>query len=187
LVYPQAICVKRSCKYFSLQIMIFVYDCATWITVELKTCCDTWITSNDVNGVCLFKLSYLITLMAYLCSHWTPKVQINYLKFDWSIYRLFVLNRDFKLVSLKIMIFAYICLSRGIAELKTRFETWITKNDVNGVTLFNISYLITIMASLAHNGLQVSKINDVNWVRLYHLPYLIILWAYLCSQKTLNV
>jgi hypothetical protein len=119
--------LKRGCKCVSLQIMIFVNVCSTRSIVELNTCFDTWITRNDVNGVSLFKLSYLITRMAYLCSQRTPKVQINCLKFDWSIYRLFALNRVWKLVSLKIMIFVYICSTWGIAELKTRFEMWITK------------------------------------------------------------
>jgi hypothetical protein len=32
-------------------------------------------------------LFYLITLMAYLCSQWTPNVQMKYFKFDWSICR----------------------------------------------------------------------------------------------------
>jgi hypothetical protein len=44
----------------------------------------------------LFTLSYLITLMAYLCSKRTPNVQIKYFMFDWSSYRLFVLNRSWK-------------------------------------------------------------------------------------------
>jgi hypothetical protein len=32
--------------------------------------------------------------MGYLCSQWTSNVQIKYFMFDWSIYRLFVLNRS---------------------------------------------------------------------------------------------
>jgi hypothetical protein len=113
-----------SWKRDSLQIVIFVYVCSTWGTVELKTPFETWITRNDVNGVRLFKLSYLITLMAYLCSQWKPNVQIKYFMFDWSIYRLYVLNRAWKRVSLQIMIFVYVCSTWSIVELKTRFETW---------------------------------------------------------------
>jgi hypothetical protein len=48
--------------------MIFVYVCSTWSIVENKTRFKTWITRNDVNGLSLFQLPYLITLMAYLCS-----------------------------------------------------------------------------------------------------------------------
>jgi hypothetical protein len=80
-------------KRDSLQIIIFVYICSTWSIVELKARFETWITRNDVNGVSWFHLSFLITLMAYLCSQCTPHVQINYFMFDWLIYRLFVLNR----------------------------------------------------------------------------------------------
>jgi hypothetical protein len=128
------------------QIMIFAYVCSTWSTVELRKCFETWITSKDVNSVSLFKLSYKITLMANLCSQRTPNIQMKYLKFDCSTCRLFVLNRGWKRVSLQKMLFEYVCSTWGINELKTRLETWITRNDVNGVSLFNLSYLITIMA-----------------------------------------
>jgi hypothetical protein len=122
-------------KRDSLQ-MIFVNICSTWSMVELKTRVDTWITRNDINGVSLFHLSYLLTLMVYLFSQWAPNVQIKYFMFDWSIYRLFLLNRAWKHDSLQMMIFLYICSTWGIVELKTRFETWITRNDVNGVSFF---------------------------------------------------
>jgi hypothetical protein len=56
---------------------------------------------NDINGVNLFLLSYLITLMAYLCSQWAPYVQIKYFMSDWSNYRLFVLNRGWRRNSLE--------------------------------------------------------------------------------------
>jgi hypothetical protein len=52
---------------------------------------------------CMFNLPYLITLMAYLCSEWTPKVQSKYFVFHWSIYRLFVLDTVWKRDSLEMM------------------------------------------------------------------------------------
>jgi hypothetical protein len=80
--------------------MIFVYVCSTWSSTwgmfELKTRFETWITRNDVNDIRLFHLSYLITLLANLCSQRTPNVQIKYFNFDWSIYSLFVLNTGWK-------------------------------------------------------------------------------------------
>jgi hypothetical protein len=95
-------------KRDSLLIVIFVNFCSTWSIVELKTRFEPWIIRNDVNGVSMFHLSYLITLMAYLCSEWTPNVQVKYFMFDWLIYRLFVLNRSWKRDSLQIMIFVYV-------------------------------------------------------------------------------
>jgi hypothetical protein len=128
--------------------MIIVFVCSTWDIVELKTRYETWITRNEVNGVSLHHLSYLVTLMACLCSQRTPNVQIKYYMFDWSIYRLFVINRGWKHDSLQIMIFVYVSWAWVIVGLKARFETWITRNDVNGVSFFNLNYLITLVAYL---------------------------------------
>jgi hypothetical protein len=86
--------------------------------------------------------------MAYLCSQWTPNIQITYFMFHWSIYGLFVLNRAWKRVFLQIILFVHICSTWGIVELKTRFAMWITWNDLNGVRLFHLSYLITLRAYL---------------------------------------
>jgi hypothetical protein len=83
--------LNRRWKRDYLEIMILVNACSTLSIVELKTRFDSRIT-YDVNGVSLFHFSHLITLMAYLCSQWTPNVQIMYFMFVWSIYRLFVLN-----------------------------------------------------------------------------------------------
>jgi hypothetical protein len=114
-------CWKRD----SFQMMIFVNICSKWSMVQLKTWFETWLTRNDVNGVSF--TFYLRTLIVYLCSQWTPKVQINYFMFDWSIYRIFLLNRGWKPVSLQIMILVYVCSTWDIVEVKTRFETWITE------------------------------------------------------------
>jgi hypothetical protein len=91
-----------------LQIMIFVNVRSTqriWIQNafwDVKT-------RNDAKGVNFFLPSYLTTLLAYLCSQWTPNVQINYFVFDKSINRIFVLNWDCKRDSLKMIIFVYVC------------------------------------------------------------------------------
>jgi hypothetical protein len=140
--------LNRGWKLDSLQIMIFVYVLSILRIVEIKTRFKTWITSNDVKGVSLFHLSYLITLMDYLCSQWTPHVQIKYFMSNWSIYRLFVINRGWKPDPPQIMILVYICSTWGTVELKTWFETWKARNDVDGETIFHLSYLITLMAYL---------------------------------------
>jgi hypothetical protein len=114
----------------------------------IKTRFESWITRNDVNCVYLFHLSYLITLMAYLCSQRTPKAQIKYFKFDWSIYRLFLLSTAWKPDPLLMTIFVNISSTWSMVQLKTRLDTWIRRNDVNGVSLFNLLYIITLMSYL---------------------------------------
>jgi hypothetical protein len=69
-------------KRDSLQMIIFVNVCSTCSVIELKTRFKTWITRSGSNGVNFFLYLYLITLMAYLSSQWTPNVQINYFTFD---------------------------------------------------------------------------------------------------------
>jgi hypothetical protein len=136
----------RGWRRDSLQIMIFLYICSTWGIVELKSLFETWITRNDVYGVSLFHLAYLITLMAYLCSQRTPNVPIKYFMFDWSIYRQLVINTGWKRGSFQMMLFVNVCSTWSMVELKSRFETWITRNDVSRVSLFHPSYLITLIA-----------------------------------------
>jgi hypothetical protein len=140
--------LNRGWKSDPLQIMIFVNVCSTWALVELKSRFETWITSNDVKGVCLYHVSYLITLTAYLYSQWTPNVQIKYFMFDWSIYRLFVLNSGWKRDSLQIKTFVYVSSTWISVERRKRSVTWITRNDVNVVSLFHLSYLITLMTHM---------------------------------------
>jgi hypothetical protein len=135
-------------KRDSFQVVIFVDACSTWRIVELKTCFETRITRKDVNGLSLFHLPYLITLMAYRCSQRKPNVQINYFMFHWTIYRLFVLNARWKRDSFQRMIFENDCSAWNMVKLKTRFETWITINDVSVVSLFHLTYLITFMSYL---------------------------------------
>jgi hypothetical protein len=115
------------------QIMIFVYICSTGGIVDLNTRFEMWITRTDVNGVIMFHLSYLITRIVYLWSQRTPNVQRRYFMFDWSIYGLFVLNWAWKIFSHEIILLVYVSSTRCIDELNRRFETWITRNDVNSV------------------------------------------------------
>jgi hypothetical protein len=130
LVDLQYNCINRGMKYDSPQIMISVNVCSTWRLVELKSCFETWMTRNDV------RVSYLITLMALL------------FMFVWSIYRLFVLSRSWKRDSLQMMVFLNVCSTWSMVQLKTRFEASITRNDLNGVSLFNLCYLINLMTYL---------------------------------------
>jgi hypothetical protein len=99
---------------------------------------------SDVNNKkwskwCKFAhFSYLITLMAYLCSQCTPNIQIKNFMFDWSICRTFVLKRGWKRDSFQIMIFVNVRSACRVDELKTRFETWITRNEVSGISFYLI-------------------------------------------------
>jgi hypothetical protein len=128
--------------------MLFEYVCSTWSVFELKTRFEKWITRNDINGVSLFHFSYLITLMASLSSQRTLNVQIKFFMFDRSIYISFVPNTCWKQESLQIIIFVKVCSTWRIVELKMSFEKWIRRNDVNGISLFHLFYLLTLMAYL---------------------------------------
>jgi hypothetical protein len=109
---------NNASKRDSLQKMIFENVFSTWSMVEVKSLFETWITRNDVNCVSLFHLSYLIILIIYLCSHWTSNLQIKYFMFDWSIYRLFVLNRGWKHDTLQILLFVYISSTWSLGKVK---------------------------------------------------------------------
>jgi hypothetical protein len=97
---------------------------------SIKTRFETWLTRNDVNG-------NWFTFLIYLSSHCERNDQIKYFMFDWSIYRLFALNRCRKHESFQIMIFVNVCWTWGIVQINTSFETWITGNDINGLSLVN--------------------------------------------------
>jgi hypothetical protein len=83
---------------------------------------------------------------AYFCTPWTPNIEIMYFMFDWSIYRLFVLNRFWNPDSLQMMIF--VCSSFNVVEQKTLYEPWITRNVVHCVHLFHLSYSLTLTTYL---------------------------------------
>jgi hypothetical protein len=151
--------LNRGWKRVYLQIMIFVYDSSTWDIVELKMRFESWITWNDLNGVGLFHLSYVISHIAYLFSQRTPHVKGEYFMFDWSIYTRFVLNRRWKHDYLEIVVMVNVCSQRSIVELKTLFETSITSYDVNGVSLVHFSHLIILMAYLCSQWTPNVQIN----------------------------
>jgi hypothetical protein len=91
----------------------------------------------------LFKNTYDLPV-----SQWTPHVQLKYFMFDRLIYRLFVLSSTWKRDSLQIILFAYVCSTLGIVELKMSFVVWITRDDVICASFFHLSCLITLMANL---------------------------------------
>jgi hypothetical protein len=102
---------------------------------------------NDENILSLINILFK-KLMAYLCLQCTPNVQINYFMFHCQIYRLFVLYTGWKRDSLLMMNFVNICSTWSMVQIKMRFVLWITRNDVNGVSSFHLSYLIILMAYL---------------------------------------
>jgi hypothetical protein len=186
--------LNKAWKRDSLQIMTFLYVCWTWGIVELKTRYETRITWNDVNGVSLFHISYLITLMACLRSQRTPNVQITYFMFDWPIYILFVLNKVWKRDSLQMLIFRNVCATWSLVQLNTctRFETLMARNDVYGVSLIQLYYLITLMDYLCSQSTPNFQINSfiLSWTiyRLFVLnrswrsdSFQIMVVVYVCS------
>jgi hypothetical protein len=86
---------------------------------------------------------------------WLVDLQTNLLNTGWK--------RDF----LQIMIFVYVCSTYRAVELKTRFETWIESNEVNGAYLFHFYYLINVLA------LAIEFTCARN---MYHLSKSLILW-----------
>jgi hypothetical protein len=139
LVHLQTICAKyRLETWFSPNDDSRNYFLHMMHSSTINAYCD--VNNKKWRKWCLFHLSYLLTLTVYLCSQWTKNVQIKYFMFDWSIYRLLVLKTGWKRDSLQIMIFVNICSIWSIVELKTGFETWITRNGENGVSLFHIFF-----------------------------------------------
>jgi hypothetical protein len=150
----------------TLQIRVFVYVYSAWSIVELKNA--FWDVNNKKwRKCCMFVSSfYLITLLAYQRSQRTRNVQIKYFMFDWSIYRLFVLNTSWIRDSLQLNIFVNVCTTCSMVELITHLETLITRIDVNGVSLFHLSYLITLMAYLCSQ--RTPKV---------HIKYFMCVWS----------
>jgi hypothetical protein len=156
-----------------------------------------WVVNNNKwRKWCKFAhISYFITLMANLCAQWTPNFQIKYFIFDWSIYKHFVLNKDWKRDSIQIIIWVNVCSTYSIVELKMRFDTWMKRNDVNGLRFFHPSYLIILMAYMCAQWTPfVQNIYIIfNWSfsRIFVLnrcwkrePFQII-WVYVCSTYSL--
>jgi hypothetical protein len=76
-----------------------------------------------------------------------------------SIYRLFVIDRGWKRDSLQIMIFVYVFSTWDILELRTRFETWIEWNVVNGLSLVHPPYLISLLPYMCSQRVPNDQIN----------------------------
>jgi hypothetical protein len=88
-----------------------------------------------------------------------------------SIFTLFVLKRGWKRYSPQII---FVCFSTwSIVEVKNRFETLITRNVLNGVSLFQPSCWITPMAYLCSQGTPNVQIKyfmyDLSIYRLFVL------------------
>jgi hypothetical protein len=74
--------LNTTLKHNSIQMMIFVNLYSKWSMVYIKDA--FWYVSNKkLRKWCLFHISHLITFMAYLFSHLTPNVQIEY--FVWLV------------------------------------------------------------------------------------------------------
>jgi hypothetical protein len=119
--------------------------------------------------VSLFHLSYLITLTAYLCSQWTPNVQMKYFMFDWSIYRLLVLNRGWKRDPLQIMIFVYVWFDMRHSWTKNAFrdmnnKKWRKKCKLVSPFLFYNTYGLPVLTTVTKSP------NQVFWFSLLDLP-----------------
>jgi hypothetical protein len=90
-----------------------------------------------------FTYSLYVLYLAHISCRWN----------EYTPFTLFlviqVANRVFSLTTLNVVyVHVYVCSTWSIFELKTRFETWITRNDIKGVSLFNLFYFITNMAYL---------------------------------------
>jgi hypothetical protein len=77
---------------------------------------------------------FLITLMAYLCSQRTQNIQIKYFMFDWSIYRLFVLNTGWN-VNLSKWWYSIMLVRHEHGWTKNAFWNVINKKWRNGCKL----------------------------------------------------
>jgi hypothetical protein len=99
-----------------------------------------WIWSS-ITWSFLFNNCFGAGHCAYLCSLLVPMVQIRYFTFQWSIYTQFVLNKGWKLDSHQMIIFVYMRSTCSVVELKTRFERWIARTEVNGVYSFDLQLI----------------------------------------------
>jgi hypothetical protein len=140
--------LNRGWKSDSLQIMIFVNVCSTSSLVEVNA-------FSDVNIKKLHKWCKFVSPFSYNNTYGLPVFTMDtkwpkpvFLIFDWSIYRFCVLNSGWNREYLQLIIYVNVCSTWSKVGLKTRFKTWITRNDVNGFSLFHLSYLITHMIYL---------------------------------------
>jgi hypothetical protein len=125
------------------------------------TKCVFWDAKNKKRRkFCKFRLSYLITHMAYLWSQRTPNVQIEYFMFDWSIYRLFVLNTTLKRDFLQMWIFVNVWSTRSMVHIKDAFwyvrnKKWIKWCKFVSAFLFNNVYRLPVFTTDAKYPNQV--------------------------------
>jgi hypothetical protein len=122
------------------------YVCSTCRVVWLKKQFETWIDRNDVNGENWFQFSYYNNCFGLPVLTISTTCPNQVIMFDWSIYRIFVLNKALNPDSLQMIIFVQYCSTCSVFGLKTQFETWIAWNEVSGACTFHISYLITVLA-----------------------------------------
>jgi hypothetical protein len=157
--------LNRTWKRDSLQMRIFLIVYSTWSMVQLKTRFEASITRNDLNGVSFFHLSYLITLMANCAhnGHQLSKSSILCLNGRSTVYLWHI--GPGKHDSLQIMKFVNVSSTWRIIEPNTCFMTWITRNDVDGVILFHLSYMITLMAYLCSQWAPTVQIKEFMFFR----------------------
>jgi hypothetical protein len=152
-------------KHFALHAIKFVrftttvYTKLSWnvkgdyiciIANGLQLNCDeyglqTWFAPSKKVVVC--RLTYSLFVKNTVCHtvclfwectrYWSPATW----RYKCIECRPFVVNTGWKLDSLQMIIFLYVCSTFSVGELKKRFETWIARNKVNGVHLFHLQLI----------------------------------------------
>jgi hypothetical protein len=139
--------LNRAWKLVSFQIMIFVNICSTWDSSTKNAFWDVnykkWCKWCNFVSPFLYNNPYGLHVLTM-----DTNVQIMYFMFDWLINRQFVLNTGWKRDSLQMIVDVIVCSTWCIVQLKTCFVLWITRSGVNGVNLFLLSYLLTLMVYL---------------------------------------
>jgi hypothetical protein len=139
LVELQAICANRVCKSFSPN---------NNIRICLLDMRHSWITNAfwGVNNKKWRKWWKFVSPLLFNNSYGLPMFTIDTKSPNQVLYYRLVLNRAWTRDSLQIIIIIYVYSSWTIVEFKTRFDSWISRNDLNGLSFFNLSMLITLMA-----------------------------------------
>jgi hypothetical protein len=109
---------------------------------------------------CTFALPFLFNNTSGLPVLTMGNKCLNQVFYVWLVdLQTSAVNTVWKHDSLQIMIFVYVCSTFSLVDLKTRFETWITRNDVNDVNLFLFSYLIFLTTYLSSQWAPNYQIN----------------------------
>jgi hypothetical protein len=163
-----------------------------WL-VDLQTICikygvETWFSPNDDFRICLFdkqhsrtknafwilnykkwrKMCKFVLLILFKNISGLPVLRMgtkcpNQVFYVWLVdLQTIALNTGRNVIRSKWW-YSYVCSTFSVVELKTRFETWITRNDVNDVNLFLFSYLITLMLYMC-SGWVSSVLLVVTWL-----------------------